>query len=71
MPDTWVVRAEQPIDYALGRTFAVFQICLERGKAGVFVGARAREIHQGLVRLFPAAALEPATFDEWVEQQAG
>ena len=70
MPGCWVVRAEDPITYALGTTYRSFRVCLDRAHAPVFVAAKAREIQQGLARLFPASELEPATFEEWIEQQS-
>lgn len=70
MPGCWVVRAEDPITYALGTTYRSFRVCLDRAHAPVFVAAKAREIQQGLARLFPTSELEPATFEEWIEQQS-
>jgi len=69
-PAMWVVHAEDPFDYQFGRTYRRFHITFDRAQAPVFVSERALEIQAGLRRLFPRVALDPATFDEFIEQQA-
>lgn len=69
LPDTWIVRAERPRTYQMGTTYAVFEICFEHQRATVFVLEKAIEIRDNISRLFPEAKLEPATFEQWVEQE--
>lgn len=71
MPAVWIVRADRPRTYQLGTTYAVFEICFEQPRATVFVLEKAIVIRNNISRLFPAAHLEPATFEQWVEQEAG
>lgn len=70
LPDVWIVRAERPRTYQLGTTYAVFELCFEQARATVFVLDKAIEIRNNISRLFPTAHLEPATFEQWVEQEA-
>lgn len=70
LPGVWVVRAEDPFAYQLGVTFRSFRITFKKDDAPVFVASHAATLQQGLARLFPEAHLEPATFQEWIEQQA-
>jgi hypothetical protein len=71
MPTAWIVRAERLRVYQLGTTYAVFELCFEQPRATVFVLEKAIEIRDNCSRLFPDAKLEPATFEQWIEQEAG
>jgi len=64
----WVVRAERPLDYAFGRAYGTLELCYSLDQAPVFVLERAQEYFSALVRLFPKARLESATFEEWINQ---
>lgn len=71
MPSVWVVAAGRPLRYQLGTAYGLLEMAFEKEKARIFVMQSAVEICGHLARLFPDIKLEPATFEQWVEQQAG
>lgn len=66
----WLMNAQRPRDYQLGSGFDVMAMTLTRDLARIYSADAAARIIGQCARLFPAAVAEPATFEEWVDQEA-
>jgi len=64
----YVQRAEGLAPSLGGATYTSFDITSDQAEAKVWVGDAATGVLMHLRRLFPAAALEPASYEQWIEQ---
>lgn len=64
----WLSAAADPqsCDSPPGKTYAVIKLTISRKRAAVFVESAARRHLEHVQANFPAATLEPATFDDWI-----
>lgn len=72
IPDSaWIQTIGQPVVYAFGTAYSGMTFCFDKKKAKIFEAGAANEIWQNVQRLFPESKVEPCTYEEWIEQEAG